>query len=98
MIQTANIMSLLCRFIGVMVCLGTHLAYGQGFLLTNARIVDTEQQQITRGHIWIQADTIVKVFDQLPESFGGEQIDLAEKYVIPGLYDMHTHSWGNLAP
>ncbi|MEM7510277.1 MAG: amidohydrolase family protein, partial [Bacteroidota bacterium] len=47
---------------------------------------------------WIQADTIVKVFDQLPESFGGEQIDLAEKYVIPGLYDMHTHSWGNLAP
>lgn len=92
-------MSLLFRLIGMMIWLGTQLpVFGQGFLLTNAQLVDTEKQEIHTGHIWIQADTIVKVFTQLPESFVGERIDLTGQYVIPGLYDMHTHSWGNMAP
>lgn len=73
-------------------------SFGQGMLLTNGLLVNPETKEIHTGHLHIQADTLVQVYKQIPQGFEGEITDLAGKYILPGLYDMHTHSWGNMAP
>jgi len=72
--------------------------FGQDLLLQNAQIVDPAAQKTHRGHILIRDGKIAQILAAVPKSFKGEQIDLAGKWVIPGLNDMHVHSFGNMAP
>lgn len=74
------------------------LLHAQDLLLKNARIVDPAAQQITTGAIVIRNGAIAEVLPAAPESFNGTVLDLAGKWVIPGLNDMHVHSFGNVAP
>ena len=64
--------------------------------LINANIVDPETQEIRQGDLWIRDGTIVPVGD--PSDHDGETLDLSGKWVIPGLNDLHTHAYGNMAP
>lgn len=73
-------------------------ALGQSLLLQNAQIVDPVAQKISRGHILIRDGKIAQILNAVPKDFIGEQIDLAGQWVIPGLNDMHVHSFGNMAP
>lgn len=70
----------------------------QTLLLRNGQLIHSESREITWGHVLIQVDTVLEVSEQLPESFEGEVVDLEGKYILPALYDLHTHSWGNMAP
>jgi len=72
--------------------------FSQELLLQNAQIIDPAAQKVSRGHILIRDGKIEKILNTVPKSFKGEQIDLAGKWVIPGLNDMHVHSFGNMAP
>jgi len=72
--------------------------FGQDLLLQNAQIVDPAAEKIHRGAILIRDGRIAEILAAVPKNFKGEQIDLAGKWVLPGLNDMHVHSYGNLAP
>ncbi|MGH7601618.1 MAG: amidohydrolase family protein, partial [bacterium] len=70
----------------------------QDLLLQNTQIVDPAAQKVSRGSILIRSGKIEQILNAAPKNFAGEKIDLAGKWVIPGLNDMHAHSYGNLAP
>jgi imidazolonepropionase-like amidohydrolase len=72
--------------------------FGQDLLLQNAQIVDPAAQKVSRGSILIRSGKIEQILNAAPKNFAGEKIDLAGKWVIPGLNDMHVHSYGNMAP
>jgi imidazolonepropionase-like amidohydrolase len=73
-------------------------ANAQDLVLTNARIVDSATKTIVRGALWTQAGRIVGRGTRVPAGVKGERIDLMGKWVIPGLVDLHVHSFGNTAP
>ena len=70
----------------------------QDLLLDNAWIVNPRDQSVTRGSLLISDGRIVGPSTGVPDGFQGRIIDLSGKWVIPSLNDMHTHSFGNMAP
>ncbi len=70
----------------------------QDLFLTNARIVDPAAQEIRDGNLLIEGGVIIGSPDRAPDDFAGETIDVAGQWVIPGLNDLHTHAYGNMAP
>jgi imidazolonepropionase-like amidohydrolase len=70
----------------------------QDLVLTNARIVDPSTQTITDGSLWIQGGRIAARGATPPSHVNARRIDLQGKWVIPGLVDLHTHSFGSVAP
>ncbi len=73
-------------------------AAAQELYLTNARIVDPAAKEIRDANLLIADGVIAGSPDRVPDGFRGETIDLAGKWVIPGLNDLHTHAYGNMAP
>ncbi len=68
-------------------------------LLTNGHIIDVEYGMVKQGTIEIRDGIIYKIhemYTELPQDV--TQIDLNEKYVIPGLIDMHCHIREHFAP
>ncbi len=70
----------------------------QEFGFENARLVDPATREITEGAILVRNGVIVAVESALPSGFAGTRVDLEGRWVIPGLVDMHTHSFGNSGP
>ena len=73
-------------------------AAARALVLTNVRIVDPASRTVTPGAIWIEDGRIVGTGEEAPAQAPGERIDLGGRWVIPGLTDMHTHSFGNASP
>jgi imidazolonepropionase-like amidohydrolase len=73
-------------------------AAAQELLLTNAQIVDPARSQVHHGSLLIVDGHIVGSPTAVPEGFAGETVDLGGMWVMPGLVDLHTHSYGNMAP
>ena len=74
------------------------LALAQDLLLTNAQIIDPASQAVRQGHLLLRDGVIAATPDQIPADFSGQTIDLEGQWVIPGLNDLHTHSYGNMGP
>ncbi|CAM4168951.1 amidohydrolase family protein [Pseudoalteromonas byunsanensis] len=70
----------------------------QQILLTNGVLLDPNSQSALKQHLLMDNDQIIGRFDVIPEDFSGKRIDISNKFVIPGLIDMHTHTFGNRAP
>jgi imidazolonepropionase-like amidohydrolase len=70
----------------------------QDLVLTNANIVDPSTRTVVRGALWIEGGRIVGRGADAPASAPGARIDVGGRWVIPGLVDLHTHSFGNFAP
>ncbi len=70
----------------------------QDLYLAGANIVDPAKQEIRRANLLVLDGTIAGEPTAPPENFQGATIDLAGKWIIPGLVDLHTHSYGNMAP
>ena len=73
-------------------------ALAQDLFLTNAHLVDPAAQEVRQGSLLIRDGVIVGAPDQAPADFSGETVDLEGKWVLPGLNDLHTHSFGNQGP
>ena len=73
-------------------------ASAQDLLLKNGRIVDPATRTIISGAIVIRGGTIASILPEAPATFDGRTVDLSGKWVIPGLNDMHVHSFGNIGP
>jgi len=65
-------------------------------LLVNAHIVDPETREVRQGALLIRDGIIVAAPAKAPKDFAGRVLDLTGKWVIPGLNDLHVHSYGNL--
>jgi imidazolonepropionase-like amidohydrolase len=91
MIRTISIACVLCLA-------GVSTGIAQDLFITNAQIVDPSAREIRAGTLLIVDGVIVGSPEAPPSNFTGETIDLAGKWVIPGLNDLHTHSYGNMAP
>ncbi len=70
----------------------------QDLFLTNARIVDPAAREVREGNLLIVDGRIAGTPDRAPDGFAGATVDLQGQWVIPGLNDLHTHSYGNMAP
>jgi imidazolonepropionase-like amidohydrolase len=81
----------------VALCLASGAA-AQDLVLTNARVVDPARQTVVQGALWLQDGRIAGLGPEAPTDAPGERIDLAGRWVIPALHDLHTHSFGNAAP
>jgi imidazolonepropionase-like amidohydrolase len=70
----------------------------QDLVLTNGQIVDPATRTVTRGAIWIRDGRIAGRGPSAPANAPGDRIDVNGRWIIPGLVDAHTHSFGNAAP
>lgn len=75
----------------------------RGYLITNGRIIDVELGSVTDSrHLLVRKGTIEKIFagsvpDSLKETY--TVVDAGNKYIMPGLIDMHAHlNSGGLTP
>jgi len=84
--------------VGIALALPVAPLAAQDLVLTNARIVDPATREITTGALWIEDGRIAGRGEMAPVDAPGERIDLEGRWVIPGLNDLHTHSFGNMAP
>lgn len=73
-------------------------AAAQDLLLKDAEIIDPARGSAMHGSVVIRGGKIAEVLAVAPASFDGRVVDASGKWVIPGLYDMHVHSFGNIAP
>jgi len=64
-------------------------------LLKNAFVVDPAKREILTRNLVLEGRLISQITPGVPDSFEGTVVDLTGKFVIPGLIDMHTHSFGN---
>lgn len=67
-------------------------------LLTGAHILDPFTEEVVETNLLIRSGVIEAWLSEVPEGFSGRIVDLDGKWVIPGLVDLHTHSFGNRAP
>lgn len=86
------IFTLLCLFFQFSPALATDL------LLENVEIIDPATQRSFQGHVLISNEKIQSVSAMRPTNYSGPSIDLRGKWIMPGLIDMHTHSYGNAGP
>jgi imidazolonepropionase-like amidohydrolase len=70
----------------------------QNLVLTNVHVVDPVSQTAALGSVWVEAGRIAGSGPTVPPGVSGPRIDLGGKWLIPGLVDLHTHSFGNAAP
>jgi imidazolonepropionase-like amidohydrolase len=73
-------------------------AHAQDLVLTNAKIVDPSSRTVVDGSLWIRNGRIAGRGATVPAGTPGERIDVQGRWIIPGLVDLHTHSFGNIAP
>jgi imidazolonepropionase-like amidohydrolase len=64
--------------------------------LVNATVVDPATREVRRGNLLIRDGTIASAPANPPADFKGRTLDLSGKWVIPGLIDLHTHTYGNV--
>jgi hypothetical protein len=66
--------------------------------LANANLVDPAKRQVRRGNLLIRNGMIVATPRKPPAGFTGRTLELEGKWIIPGLIDLHTHTFGNVDP
>ncbi len=70
----------------------------QNLALTDAVVLNPADESVHRGVVVIEDGRIRSLTDALPPDFDGPTLNLGDRYVIPGLADLHTHSFGNASP
>ena len=70
----------------------------QDLFLTGAQLVDPATGKVSTGNLLILDGKIAGRPAEPPENFAGETLELTGKWILPGLHDLHTHSFGNQGP
>ncbi|MDK1310106.1 amidohydrolase family protein [Pseudoalteromonas ardens] len=76
----------------------TQVMSSDALLLTQVQVVDVEQQEIRRSALLIEQGKIAAEYPAPPANFKGRTLNLNNRWLIPGLVDMHVHAFGNRAP
>ena len=80
-----------------LLALGPPLA-AQDLFIAGAHLIDPESETVVTGNLLIVDGRIVGRPATPPTGFEGRTIDATGRWLIPGLNDLHTHSYGNMAP
>jgi imidazolonepropionase-like amidohydrolase len=92
MIKTAGLLCLvLCAILAAQ-----EPAARTDLYLVNANLVDPATREVRRGNLLIRDGRIAAAPAKPPADFKGRTLDLSGKWVIPGLVDLHTHTYGNV--
>lgn len=83
---------------GIIILSASYALQAQELLLTNANIVDPKTEQVTKGHLLIKNRRVSGTVQEIPVNFTGQIIDINDKWIIPGLNELHTHSFGDRGP
>lgn len=70
----------------------------QDLYLAGGRVLDPRSETVRTAGVLVVDGAIAGFPDAPPEGFGGEVVNAAGKWVLPGLRDLHTHSAVNAAP
>ncbi|MCG8467143.1 MAG: amidohydrolase family protein [Gemmatimonadetes bacterium] len=70
----------------------------QDLLVVGGHVVDVESRSVRTENLLISDGEIVGTPTDVPAGFDGEIVDASGRWVLPGLVDLHTHSFGNRAP
>ena len=73
-------------------------AFAQDLFLTNANLVDPRAESVERGNLLVLDGRIAGRPDRPPPGFSGRTLDVEGRWILPGLTDLHVHSYGNMAP
>ncbi|MEM7204507.1 MAG: amidohydrolase family protein [Planctomycetota bacterium] len=73
-------------------------AAAQTVLLRDARVIDPRQRKVARGDLRVGGAGILARGRTLVAKDDDTVIDLGGRFVLPGLSDLHVHSWGNFGP
>ena len=76
----------------------TGTATAQTLALSGATILNPADESVRRGVLLIENGTVSRIVETVPPDFPGETLDLAGKFVIPALADLHSHTFGNNSP
>ncbi|MXV96807.1 MAG: amidohydrolase family protein [Gemmatimonadetes bacterium] len=95
--ERGKIVKSFTRSFVAMFALPTGLA-AQNLALTEAVVLNPADESIHRGVVVIEDGRIRGLTDALPPDFDGPTLSLGDRYVIPALADLHTHSFGNASP
>jgi imidazolonepropionase-like amidohydrolase len=93
MIKTVG---LLCLVVACAVLSAQGPAPKEDLYLVNANLVDPVAREVRRGNLLIRNGTIISAPSKPPADFKGRTLDLNGKWVIPGLIDLHAHTYGNV--
>ena len=69
----------------------------QDLLIVGANIVDPEAQTVTHASLLIRDGRVVEIGADIEAPNGVGTLDANGRWVVPGLFDLHTHSFGNFA-
>jgi imidazolonepropionase-like amidohydrolase len=72
--------------------------HAQNLVIKNAKVLDPRTQTVATRTLWIRDGNIVAADRGWFRKNKVEVIDAGGRWLIPGLVDMHVHSFGNLAP
>jgi imidazolonepropionase-like amidohydrolase len=66
--------------------------------LAGGSVIDPERRQVVRADVVIRAGQIQAVAPDAAAGCRGRRLAIDGAFVMPGLIDLHVHSWGNPAP
>ncbi len=75
-----------------------HAQVTYDLLIKNVNVIDVKKgKTISKQHVYINGDRIVKISGAGKTAAPAKQVvDATGKYLIPGMWDMHTHNWWNI--
>lgn len=72
--------------------------FAQDLFLSGGQVIDVDAREIRIQNLLISDGVIVGTPEALPSGFAGEVVDVTGRWIMPGLVDLHTHSFGNQGP
>ncbi len=87
-----------CLLVGLSGIWGQHTAYAKDLLIVGGKVVDPAAQMVRSENMLIRDGKIIATFQGIPEHINADVFDASGKWIIPGLIDMHVHSFGNQGP
>jgi imidazolonepropionase-like amidohydrolase len=81
----------------LMVFLSADSILAADLIIRGGTVLNPRTQSSTVSALWIQ-DRNIKRIGKIPEMPGAQEVDASGLWILPGLIDSHTHTFGHLGP
>src|SRR5690242_1108720 len=73
-------------------------ARAEELCLVGGQVIDPGTRTVAAADVVIDGTTIARVGPGAGRGCRGRRLDVAGRFVMPGLIDLHVHGWGNPSP